>query len=94
MGEIYALGVEEMAYQCWWRESEYATLECEKKKRNRRKGDNLNKQYKSPRKIQAPSNRFDTPIPKIQGWRLIDTTPESSFGTTTPATATSVTNIL
>jgi hypothetical protein len=25
---------------------------------------------KSPRKIQAPSNRFNTPIPKIQGLRL------------------------
>ena len=32
---------------------------------------------KSPRKIQAPSNRFNTPIPKIRGLR-IDTTSESS----------------
>ena len=32
---------------------------------------------KSPRKIQAPSNRFNTPILKIQGL-LIDTTSESS----------------
>jgi len=43
---------------------------------------------KSPRKIQAPSNRFDTPIPKIQGRRLIDTTSdESSSGMTIPAAA-------
>ena len=32
---------------------------------------------KSPRKIQAPSNRFNTPIPKIRGLR-IDTTSKSS----------------
>lgn len=32
---------------------------------------------KSPRKIQAPSNRFNTPIPKIRGL-LIDATSESS----------------
>jgi len=53
--------------------------------------DNLNKQYNSPRKIEAPSNRFDTPILKIRGRHLIDTTPESSSGTTTPAAASSVT---
>jgi len=53
--------------------------------------DNLNKQYNSPRKIEAPSNRFDTPILKIRGRHLIDTTPESSSGTTTPAAASFVT---
>jgi hypothetical protein len=35
---------------------------------------------KSPQKIQAPSNRFNTPIPKIQGL-LIDTTSELSPAT-------------